>query len=278
MSSNVHLVGVDNLSTDSIAAQFPAPDAAIERAGAMFETGATWVDIGAQATNPWAGVIPADEEWSRFELVLNELIPQYPGRISVDSIRPEIHEEIARRRLGPHIWNDISMLNDDTARKVAIRLYHRGAVSKFILSHIEESHGQDFQRAHSEGRLDKAKVVLNELLNRHTQLLLGGVPARDIVLDPGIGFGKTMRLNWELLRFGQILPARMPLMVGFSHKRMLATRVGSDKLLSKDEDYNNLRKMDPRRHRKLAKMVIEAAGDRDVYLRVHEPEWYKGLT
>ncbi len=276
--TNVYLIGVNNLSPNSIAGQFPTPPEAIQHTHDLFAQGATWVDIGAQATNPWAEIIPVEEEWSRYEPVLEEVMPQYPGLISIDSVRPEIHEEIAHRwPKSPHIWNDISMLNDKDALRRAIKLHHKGAVSKFILSHLETKFGQDWKRAHDEGELDKSKVVVKELLGQHTQLLLGGVPARDIILGPGIGFGKTMATNWRLLHFGELMPPGMPLEVGFSHKRMLATRIDTGEPLSKDKHYNEMQKTNDRRHHDIAEMAIEAAADRDLYLRVHEPEWYTDL-
>ena len=275
--AKVHLIGVDNLSPNSIAGQFPDPAEAIAHARSMFEEyGVTWVDLGAQATNPWAKLIPVEQEWERFEAVVPALLAAYPGRISIDSFRPEIHERIARLRLGPHIWNDITNLNDPDSRERAIHLYKSGAVSKFIISHLAQEFGRDFKRAHAQGRIDNPKLVLKESLHQHTQLLLGGVKARDIITGPGIGFGKTMRTNWQLVGFGKMLPPQMPVEIGFSHKRMLTTREDGQPL-SKDKDYNEAQKTNAARHHDVAEMAIKAAGNRDVYLRVHEPEWYQDL-
>ena len=207
-----HLVGILNLTPDSFSdgGQFFDPEKAIKRAGELFGDGAAIVDIGAESTRPTAIPLTSDEEWQRLEHVLPALLNQYPGKISLDSYHPETIEKALA--LGPIIVNDVTGLTNPTMVELLIKNQPR-----VIISHLP---GNDIQAAHHGKLIDDADLVKNELLQKAAMLIAAGYETSHIILDPGIGFGKTSRLNRELLSFAQLVPD-YAVMIGYSRKRFL---------------------------------------------------------
>lgn len=204
------LVGILNVTPDSFSdgGQFLDPKAAIRQAESLFKDGATLVDVGAESTRPGAVALTPAEEWRRLTPVLKELVQRFPKKLSVDTRHAETVERVLR--LGDIIINDVtSMNNPDMIEAVA------AGKARVIISHLL---GRDIQAAHSGELINDAEVVKTELLARAELLEAKGV--KDIILDPGIGFGKTPGLNRELLKFARLVPA-YPVMIGYSRKRFL---------------------------------------------------------
>lgn len=214
------LVGILNVTPDSFydGGKFVGIRDALRHAKELFDEGADMVDIGAEATNPWAAPITSDEEWKRLELVLPELIRAYPGKISLDTYHPETAERALQ--IGPVIINDVTMFRDPAMIAVAAQFK-----AHCIVSHIPD---KTIQEAHANADVSDVTIVRDELLAKRDELIHAGVPAENIILDPGIGFGKTMELNIELLRFAERVPG-IPVMIGHSNKRVIAVMSGKDK-------------------------------------------------
>lgn len=191
---------------------------ALDHAKQLFSDGADLIDVGAEATNPWADPITAEEEWQRLEPVLPELIRTYPNHISLDTYHPETAKRALR--IGPVIINDVTMFRNPVMVAIAARYKTR-----CIVSHIPD---KTIQEAHAHAELSDITVVKEELLAKFAELVAAGVPANGIILDPGIGFGKTMALNIELLQFAEQVPG-IPVMIGHSNKRVIAVMSGKDK-------------------------------------------------
>lgn len=206
------LVGILNVTPDSFSdgGQFNTLEGAIEHAEQLFEEGASIVDIGAESTRPNATQLTADEEWERLEPVLAELLEIYPDSLSVDTYHPENAERALA--MGDVIINDVTGMNNPAMREVVAKNYAR-----VVVSHL---HGTDPQAAH-EGKLiaDKQQVI-DELMASVRKLEDLGLGKQQIILDPGIGFGKTPALNEELLTFAADVPD-YPVMIGYSRKRFL---------------------------------------------------------
>lgn len=253
---SVKLVGILNITPDSFSdgGQFVNPQAAIEQARKLVADGADILDIGAEATNPWVEPLSAAEEWKRLEPVLPRLMQEFPGKLSLDTYHPETAE--AALQLGPIIINDITTFRD--ARLIAVVAKH-GAVC--IVSHMPLA-AATIRDAHEHFRMDKAVDVKNELLERRQALLDAGVLPGNIILDPGIGFGKSMRLNWELLEFARLVPDTQ-VMLGASRKRFL----GTDPLSGEPLPNSDALRADPNRSVQAAR-IAATAGAR--YLRVHD--------
>ncbi len=212
----VQLVGVLNVTPDSFSdgGKFAGTQEALKQADELFAEGAAIVDVGGESTNPRSTAISADREWSRIKDILEILIPKYPGKISLDSHHPETLKKAAQ--LGPYIINDVTGFNNPKMIKTATQLQ-----LPVIVSNLPAKFGTDIATAHtSKDLLTTVDEVKSELLVREAELISAGVKQKNIILDPGIGFGKTMELNAQLVEFARELPGK-PVMIGYSRKRFL---------------------------------------------------------
>jgi len=242
------LVGILNLTPDSFSdgGQYVVPQKALARAKQLFTEGAALIDVGAESTRPGATPLTADEEWQRLEPVLPALLREYPGKISLDTY----HAETAARALalGDVIINDITGLSSPEMFELVASRRCRVIISHAPATHPSEIHQHE---------LDDAAVVTRDLLAKAQALETRGVTRRNIILDPGIGFGKTMRLNKELLTFAKTVPD-YAVMIGYSRKRFL----GAERM----ELAPNL----------AAGKIAAAAGAR--YVRVHDVSGHAALV
>jgi len=208
----VELVGIVNVTPDSFSdgGEFFDPEKAVVHARQLFADGASIVDIGAESTRPNATPLTDNEEWQRLKPVLCELITNYPGKISLDSYHPKTIERAYK--IGPVIVNDVSGMNNPNMIAVVIKL--RPTV---IVSQLPD---MDIQKAHQTTPISTVKQVRDDLLGKAEELMARGLGQERIILDPGIGFGKTMELNRELLRFAEEVPG-FRVMIGYSRKRFL---------------------------------------------------------
>lgn len=206
------LVGILNVTPDSFSdgGIYNQPDNAILRAKQLFKDGASVVDIGAESTRPSAKPLSDSAEWSRLTPILQVLLARYPGKISLDSYHPMTIKKALS--LGPVIVNDVSGLNNPEMVEVVCALK-----PNIVISHLPD---MDIQEAHRQKPVTSVSQVRNDLLQKASLLERRGVPHESIILDPGIGFGKTMELNWELLQFAEQVPD-YDVMVGYSRKRFL---------------------------------------------------------
>lgn len=235
------IVGILNVTPDSFSdgGKFFTYEKAIQHADQLFHDGAAIVDVGGESTRPYAVKLSDDEEWRRLEAVLTILIPKYPGKISIDSCHPSTIENALA--IGHVIVNDVTGLNNSKMVDVVVR-----NKSEVIVSHLN---GIDVEKAHHGELIDDVNIVRNELLGKAEMLMRKGLSKEHIILDPGIGFGKTARLNQELLSFAHLIPD-FKVMIGYSRKRFL----GENRL---DIEPNLV----------AAKIAIESGAR---YLRVHD--------
>jgi dihydropteroate synthase len=208
----VQLVGILNITPDSFSdgGQFDTPDKALAQAQRLFDDGAAMVDIGAESTRPGATPLTSGEEWARLEPVLPVLMKQFPGKISLDT-----HHSITAHKalsIGEVTINDVTGLTNPAMI---------GVISEFqancIVSHLP---GVDIQAVHSGELLDDIQVIVDDLYARASILRAEGLDIDQIILDPGIGFGKTPELNRKLLEFARYMPDYQ-VMIGYSRKRFL---------------------------------------------------------
>lgn len=246
------IVGIVNITPDSFfdGGLHASAAQAIQHAKSLIAAGADVLDIGAEATNPWAHPISWEEEWRRLEPVLPELIQTYPGQISVDSHRPETIKKALS--FGPVIINNVTMFRDTAMIRIAAK--HQ---ARCIVSHIPSI---DIQAAHSEHLIDDIQLVKKQLLEKRKEIIAAGVPPDNIIIDPGIGFGKTMQLNIALLQFANLTPD-IPVMIGHSNKRFIAVMSGKDKT-------------DKNANLHAAKIAIQSGA---AYLRVHDVQSHASL-
>jgi dihydropteroate synthase len=217
------VMGVVNVTPDSFSdgGVHLDPAVAVVAARAMLADGAAIVDVGGESTRPGSEGVSVDEELRRVVPVLERLGGELP--VSIDTSKAEV----ARRalELGAILVNDVTALRADP--ELAGVVADSGAY--LCLMHMlgEPRTMQDDPRYG-----DVASEVAAHLEERLAFAVGQGIPEERICLDPGIGFGKTVAHNVELVRRLDVLLALgRPVLVGFSRKSSLRRLTGSDDLL-----------------------------------------------
>lgn len=255
--SMTKIFGILNITPDSFSdgGRYLDPLEALKQAQKLIQAGADYIDVGAQSTRPGAKMIDWKEEWERLEPILEKLIQAYPGKISLDTFRAEIAEKFIE--LGGTILNDVTGFQDPKMREVAKKLFLQPlnissscpASPVVIINHFP---GRTVEEVH-EQKMSSIKKVKEDLLERKQKLIQEGIPAQAIILDPGIGFGKTVELNRKLLEFAKELPEEK-ILIGHSRKRFLGEN-----------------RFDPSVNLAAGKKALEAGA---AFLRVHELDGY----
>ena len=208
------VMGILNVTPDSFSdgGRYLEPDAAIRRALEMVAQGADLIDIGGESTRPGSDPVPADEEWRRIRPVFEGLVRTTGVPLSVDTRKPEV----AARALeaGASIVNDVSGLRDpEMVRGIA------GARAGAVIVHML-GEPKTMQVAPSYG--DVVAEVRGFLAARIETAVLAGVPREALAVDPGIGFGKALDHNLELLaHIGDLTALGRPVVIGVSRKSFL---------------------------------------------------------
>ena len=190
----------------------------LAHAQAQLKAGADILDIGAESTRPGAAVVPLEEEWSRLEPVLQEVV-KWGIPISVDTYKPQIMERALD--LGVDIINDIWALRQTQALEV-LASFNAG----ICLMHMH-ANPQTMQVNPMSG--DVVLQVSDFLAERVKACVDQGIQRSRLILDPGVGFGKTVAQNFDLLkRQQQMLSAFAPLpfLIGWSRKSSLGAVTG----------------------------------------------------
>jgi len=208
------VMGVLNVTPDSFSdgGKFLDPRAAVERAGRIAEEGADVLDIGGESTRPGARPVPADEEWRRIGPVVEAVARRVDLPISVDTYKPEIARKAIRA--GAVIVNDVRGLRDNEMVKV-IANSRAGAV----IMHMKGEPATMQENPRYEDVVGEVKAFLAERLR---DAVSHGVSMESIVVDPGLGFGKTPDHNTTLLHaLREISAIGRPVLVGTSRKSFL---------------------------------------------------------
>ena len=207
-------MGIVNVTPDSFSdgGRTLDPRAAAERARALAAEGADVVDLGAESTRPGSSPVPAAEQWRRLEPVLAALNGSRAPALSVDTASAEV----AARALeaGACAVNDVSALRDPEMARVV-----GDAGAGLVLMHMR---GAPATMQQDPRYGDAAAEVAAWLTGRLERARRAGIRDEAVVLDPGIGFGKTVRHNLELLaRLEELAALGRPVLVGVSRKSFL---------------------------------------------------------
>jgi dihydropteroate synthase len=209
------IVGIVNVTPDSFSdgGQFLDPEKAIVHALKLVDEGSDILDIGGQSTRPGSDPVSADEELIRVRPVVEFLCKKTAVPISIDTFYPGVAEFAVEA--GVEIINDITAFRDSDMLRLAVES-ECGVVAMHLQG--EPKTMQDSPNYH-----DVVVEVLQFLRWRRDVLAEEGVEPSRIALDPGIGFGKTLNHNLELLsnawRFHSL---DCPLFLGHSRKRFIA--------------------------------------------------------
>jgi dihydropteroate synthase len=213
------LMGIVNLTPDSFSdgGQFETTDHALRHCETLLAEGADILDLGAESSRPGATAVAADDEWSRLEPVLRHAVTL--GKpISVDTRKPEVMERALD--LGADIINDVMALRAPGALELLARHPRAGVCLMHMQNDPATMQAQpDYQ--------DVVHEVMGFLAQRVAACLSVGMAPDRIVIDPGIGFGKTVEHNLALLqRQRELLALRCPLLVGWSRKSTIGHLTG----------------------------------------------------
>ena len=217
------VMGVVNVTPDSFSDRgvHLEPDVAAAAARRMVEEGAAIVDVGGESTRPGSEGVSAEEELRRVVPVLDRLGGEIP--FSIDTTKAEVARAALER--GAILVNDVTALRGDPA--LASVVARSGAY--LCLMHMQ---GEPRTMQEEPRYDDVAAEVAAFLEERLAFAVAEGIPEKRICLDPGIGFGKTVAQNLELVRRLDVLLALgRPVLVGFSRKSSLRRLTGSDDLL-----------------------------------------------
>ena len=217
--SRPRVMGIVNVTPDSFSdgGAHASTDEAVRHCARLAEEGADILDIGGESTRPGSPAVPLDLELARVLPVLREAL-KLRVPVSVDTYKPEVMR--AALDLGADIVNDIWALRRPGARE-AVAAHPSCGV---CLMHMHRD-PQTMQSAPMEG--DVLPAVRAFLEEAARALVVSGVDPTRIVLDPGIGFGKTVAQNFALLaRQHELLAAGRPLLAGWSRKSSLGAVTG----------------------------------------------------
>ena len=213
------IMGILNATPDSFSdgGQWVAPAEAVRHGLALIAEGADILDIGGESTRPGASEVSEEEELRRVVPVIEALVPQVSVPISVDTRRSAVAK--AALVAGASIVNDVSAMGDPEMAAVV-----REAGAGVVLMH---SRGTPAEMQRNPQYVDVVAEVRAFLAARLEAARTAGIAREQIVIDPGIGFGKTTAHNLALLGALEQLAELAPVLVGASRKRFIGEITGA---------------------------------------------------
>ncbi len=203
------VMGILNVTPDSFSdgGRFQDLDAAREQAARLVAEGAALLDIGGESTRPGHVPVPADEEQARVLPAIRALAPTLPVPISIDTYKASTAE--VALKAGARIVNDVWGLQRDPE-----------------IARVAAHHGAPVVVMHNRETIDPSLDIMDEMRAFFERSLTiarqAGISERDIVLDPGVGFGKSWEQHLEALRrLPELRALGFPLLVGVSRKSVL---------------------------------------------------------
>ncbi|PVE43994.1 dihydropteroate synthase [Limnohabitans planktonicus] len=218
------VMGIVNVTPDSFSdgGLHAETSQALRHAEQLLREGADILDIGAESTRPGAVVVPLEQELARLEPLLREAV-RWQVPISVDTYKPEVMQVCLD--WGVDIVNDIWALRQPGAQQV-VAAHPRCGV---CLMHMH----RDPQTMQVQPMTGDVLFEVDAFLRDRVNALLDlGVSASRVVLDPGIGFGKTVAQNFQILaRQSDLLHLGFPILAGWSRKSALGAALAQDGLV-----------------------------------------------
>ncbi|GJD39593.1 MULTISPECIES: dihydropteroate synthase [Methylobacterium] len=209
LGERVLVMGILNVTPDSFSdgGRFENVEAARSQADALVAEGAALVDIGGESTRPGHTPVSAEEEQARILPVIRDLAPRLAVPISVDTYKASTAD--AALAAGARIVNDVWGLQREPD-----------------IARVAAAHGAPVMVMHNRETIDPAIDIVADMLRFFERSLdiarRAGIPDADIVLDPGIGFGKSWAQHLEALRrLPELKALGFPVLVGVSRKSML---------------------------------------------------------
>lgn len=216
LAAEARVMGILNLTPDSFSGGSTSlhPGNAVDEAGKMVEEGADLIDVGGESTRPGASPIPEDEEIRRVVPVIEAIKRELSVRVSVDTMKARV----ARLAIeaGADMVNDVSSLSDPAMASVI-----RDARVPLVLMHMR---GTPRTMQQDTEYVDLLSSVVGFLRKRVDRATAAGVADDKIVVDPGLGFGKSASGNLRILReLPTLRSVGRPILVGASRKSFIGT-------------------------------------------------------
>ena len=217
--SRTAIMGILNVTPDSFSdgGIFLARDAAVAHALTMVEEGADLIDVGGESTRPGAQAVSVQEELDRVIPVIEAIARAVPVPISIDTSKPEVMR--AAIAAGAGFVNDVRALREPDAVEAVAALQ-----VPVCLMHMQ---GEPRSMQHNPVYTDVVGEVRDFLRERIEACVAAGIPRQRLIVDPGIGFGKTVEHNLELLRrLDELRALGAPILAGLSRKSMIGALLG----------------------------------------------------
>jgi len=213
-------MGVLNVTPDSFSdgGSFNDPKAAIAQGLRLIEEGADILDIGGESTRPGAEPVPEKEELRRVMPVIEALADKVP--VSIDTMKPNVAREALRT--GAVIVNDVGANRSDSQIWEVVAEYKAG----YVLVHMQGTPQTMQDNPHYRDVVREVNEFFDERLKR---LNAFGVASDQVILDVGIGFGKTVEHNLQLLsRLNAFTKWKRPILLGASRKGFIGRITGAE--------------------------------------------------
>ncbi len=213
------IMGILNITPDSFSdgGIFLKPDKAVEHCKQMVKDGADIIDIGGESSRPGSQPVSEEEELKRVCPVLKRLVKELNIPLSIDTYKPKVAEECIK--LGAHLVNDITGLRNQamidiiSKYNVPVVMMHMKGIPKTM------QENPDYK---DKDVIEDIKTFLGERIKDANK-----VGIKDIIIDPGIGFGKTTEHNVEILkRLQELTCFERPILVGPSRKSFIGNLTG----------------------------------------------------
>jgi len=209
------IMGILNVTPDSFSdgGQFLNKNSAIGHALKMIEEGADIIDIGGESTKPFSSPVSLDEELSRVLPVIEDLRKETDVCISIDTTKSEVANQALE--MGASIINDVSAMEFDE-KMIGIALKFDCPI---VLMHMKGIPKNMQENPHYSSLISEIITYLNARIDF---VLSKGIDRKKIIIDPGIGFGKSVENNFEIINnLNQFADLGYPVMLGASRKSFI---------------------------------------------------------
>ena len=223
------VMGILNVTPDSFYEKSRTfdEDAILRRAKQIGGEGGSIIDIGAYSTRPGSADVDESEEMSRLRRALSVVRKAVPGMpVSIDTFRADV-AKMCVEEYGAEIINDVSGGEGDKRMFSTVARLGVPYILMHIGGSIDNMHSDAPLTSHADAEVPYMQSVVSFLTERINRLHALG--AKDIIIDPGYGFGKSLQQNYELLnRLEDLKVWQLPLLVGVSRKSMIYKLLDTD--------------------------------------------------